>query len=260
MKTTKSASEKNMDCSKSVARKKVWQNKSAAASLRHPKLYYHKSLTKMTTPTTNTAVIYARVSSTGDRQSTARQVADLTAYANANSLTILRVFEEKVSGAKKLEERPVLSECLDYCEAKKPSFLLLSELSRLGRSTLQVLRSLERLHAAGVSVYIQNIGLSTLRADGSVNPIAGILVTVLAEISAIEREQIVYRLNSGRKNYVARGGRLGRKKGSLKLDDAYRNEYADVIRLLRRGLSIRNVAKITGRSTSTVQKVKRMAF
>jgi len=57
-----------------------------------------------------------------------------------------------------------------------------------------------------------------------------------------------------------RGGRLGRKKGSLKLDYAYRNEYADVIRLLRRGLSIRNVAKITGRSTSTVQKVKRMAF
>ena len=105
------------------------------------------------------AVIYARVSSSSDRQDTTRQVEDLKRYAEANQLSVVKVFEEHISGAKKIEERAVLTECLDYCTSHSVKFLLLSELSRLGRSTLQVLRSLERLHEAGVSVFIQNLGI-----------------------------------------------------------------------------------------------------
>ena len=61
-----------------------------------------------------TAVIYARVSSTGERQSTARQVADLTNYASRNGLEVLNVYEEYISGAKRNAERAVLTECIDY--------------------------------------------------------------------------------------------------------------------------------------------------
>ena len=74
-----------------------------------------------------------------------------------------------------------------------------------------MLRSLEVLHEAKVSVYIQNLGLYTLQPDGKVNPIVSILITILAEMSNIERSNIVYRLNSGRSNYIAKGGKLGRK-------------------------------------------------
>ena len=80
------------------------------------------------------AAIYARVSSTGDRQSTERQVIDLTDYANKNSMTICQTFEEHISGAKKNHERPVLQECLTFCVEEKIDVLLLSELSRLGRN------------------------------------------------------------------------------------------------------------------------------
>ncbi len=96
---------------------------------------------------------------------------------------------------RKNEERQVLTDCLEYCTANPVNYLLLSELSRLGRSTLQVLRSLEILHEAKVSVYIQNLGLYTLQKDGKVNPIVSILITILAEMSNIERSNIVYRLN-----------------------------------------------------------------
>jgi DNA invertase Pin-like site-specific DNA recombinase len=203
------------------------------------------------------AVIYARVSSANDRQNTQRQVEDLTRFACQNEYDLVGTYQEHVSGAAKNENRLVLMECLDYCVSHKVDFLLLSELSRLGRSTLQVLKSLEILHEAGVSVYIQNLGIYTLQSDGSVNPIASIMVTVLAEMATIERSNIAYRLNSGRANYIANGGKLGRKAGSIKSMDKKKEEYKEVISLLKRGYSVRNVAKLSGVSASTVQRVKK---
>ena len=203
------------------------------------------------------AVIYARVSSVNDRQNTQRQVEDLTRFASQNEYGLVGTYQEHVSGAAKNENRLVLMECLDYCIKNKVDFLLLSELSRLGRSTLQVLKSLEVLHEAGVSVYIQNLGIYTLQSDGNVNPIASIMVTVLAEMANIERSNIAYRLNSGRANYIANGGKLGRKAGSIKSMDKKKEEYKDAISLLKRGYSVRNVAKLSGVSASTIQRIKK---
>ena len=203
------------------------------------------------------AVIYARVSSTGDRQDTARQIKDLEKYARSQNVEIVKIYEEHVSGAKRIEERQVLTKCLEYCTRNSVDFLLLSELSRLGRSTLQVLRSLEILHEAKVSVYVQNLGLYTLQANGKVNPIASIMVTVLAEMANIERSNIQYRLNSGRANYIANGGKLGRKKGSTKSEEKLKEEYKETILLLKKGYSIRNIAKLQGIGISTVQRIKK---
>ena len=203
-----------------------------------------------------TAVIYARVSSVGDRQDTSRQIRDLEILAKEKSLKVVNTYEEHISGAKKNEERQVLTECLDFCTGNNVDYLLLSELSRLGRSTLQVLKSLERLHEAKVSVYIQNLGIYSLQPNGEVNPIASILITVLAEMGNIERANIQYRLNSGRAQYVRNGGKLGRKTGTIKSEDKKKEEYKEVISLLKRGYSIRNTAKITGYSFSTVQRIK----
>ena len=202
------------------------------------------------------AVIYARVSSVSDRQDTSRQIEDLRKYANLRDIEVVATFEEHISGAKKNEERQVLTDCLEYCTTNSVHYLLLSELSRLGRSTLQVLRSLEVPHEAKVSVYIQNLGLYTLQPDGKVNPIVSILITILAEMSNIERSNIVYRLNSGRSNYIAKGGKLGRKTGSIKTEEKKREEYKEVIQLLKKGYSVRNVAKLQGIGISTVQRVK----
>ena len=203
-----------------------------------------------------TAVIYARVSSTNDRQDTSRQIEDLKRFATSQDIEVVSIFEEHISGAKKLEERQVLTTCLEYCKKKSANYLLLSELSRLGRSTLQVLRSLDILHEAKVSVYIQNLGLYTLQPNGDVNPIASIMVTVLAEMANIERSNIQYRLNSGRANYIAKGGKLGRKVGAIKTEDKKKEEYKETIALLKKGYSVRNIAKLQGVGISTVQRIK----
>ena len=202
------------------------------------------------------AVIYARVSSENDRQDTSRQIKDLESFSIKNDMIIVKTYEEHISGAKKNEERQVLTECLNYCTKEKVDFLLLSELSRLGRSTLQVLKSLEILHQAKVSVYIQNLGIYSLQPNGDVNPIASILITVLAEMGNIERSNIQYRLNSGRANYIRNGGKLGRKVGSVKTIEQKKEQYKDIISYLKRGYSIRNVAKLTNKGISTVQRIK----
>ena len=202
------------------------------------------------------AVIYARVSSENDRQDTTRQITDLQNYASRENIIIEKIFQEHISGVKKIEERAVLQECLDYCCSQGVSFLLLSEISRLGRSTLQVLRSLERLHEAKVSVFIQNLGIYSLQVDGSVNPLASIIITVLAEFSNIERTNIQYRLNSGRSQYVANGGKLGRKVGYRISDEEMREKYKNAITLLKKGYSVRAVAKLESLSHTTVQKLK----
>ena len=80
----------------------------------------------------NTAIIYARVSSSGylaNRQDTSRQVADLQAYADFAHLKVVKVYEEHISGAKKRDERPILIEALDFCKQNTIGMVLVSELS-----------------------------------------------------------------------------------------------------------------------------------
>lgn len=205
----------------------------------------------------HTAVIYARVSSMGDRQSTERQIEDLTRYAEGKGYEIMRVFQEHVSGAKSNQERGVLSECLEFCKTEHPGTLMVTELSRLGRSTVEVLKAVEDLTAAGVNTYILDLNLSTLDERGEENPVAKMVLTVLALGAEMERKLILGRLNSGRALAKSKGIKMGRPKGSALTNEDIQAKYPEVVRHLRKGKnSIREIAKLTGISISTVQRVK----
>ena len=209
------------------------------------------------------AAIYARVSSTGDRQSTERQVIDLTDYADKNGITICKTFEEHISGAKRNDERAVLSECIEYAISNRVDVVLFSELSRCGRAIWEVLDTIRTLKDNGINAYFQKEGLSLFSEDGSENVYLAVMLSVLCVCSQIERESIYYRLQSGRKVYMdknlAETGKsgLGRKVGYRKPIDKKREEYKDTLKLLRVGYPIRKVAKLTDVSESTVKRLKR---
>lgn len=204
-----------------------------------------------------TAVIYARVSSMGDRQSPERQVRDLIEYANRNNFKIVKIFEEHISGAKKNDERLVLTECLQYCENLAIDMLLVSELSRLGRNVDEVLATVRDCKDSNLNIYFQKENLSLFQSDGSKNPFLNIFISVLGTCAELERENIQFRLQSGRKRYVENGGQLGRRVGSIKSKETKEQEYAKVIRELRRGTSIRRTAKLCDVSVSTTARLKR---
>ena len=202
-----------------------------------------------------TAVIYARVSSSGDRQSTDRQVADLRAFAKREGFEVLEVYAENCSGAR--EDRPELLRCVDYLKRGECSTLLVSEISRLGRSVKGVVNTIDELNKAKVNIYLQDINLYTLLPDGSENPLAKVILTVLALGAEIERQSIVRRLNSGRERAKEKGVKLGRPKGSMMSNQELLNKYPEVVKKLRKGRSIREIAKICDVSASTVQRIKK---
>ena len=204
-----------------------------------------------------TAVIYARVSSIGDRQNTDRQISDLLDYVSFKNLEISKIYEEHISGAKKNTERPVLQEAIEYCKSNHISILLVSELSRLGRNAFEVLATVKDLIDSGVNLYMQKEQLTLLDADGKPTMFAPIMIATLSTCAQLERENIKFRLNSGRKLYIERGGKLGRKVGSVKTIEQKREEYRDIISYLKRGYSVRNVAKLCNKGISTVQRVKK---
>ena len=204
-----------------------------------------------------TAVIYARVSSVGDRQSTSRQVADLTNYASLNGIEVVEVYEEHISGAKRNEERAVLTVCIDYAIANSVDVVMFSELSRCGRAVWEVLDTIRTLKDNGINAYFQKEGLSLFSADGKENPYLAVMVSVLGVCAQMERENISYRLNSGRKLAIEKGVKMGRKVGSVKSMEQKESEYAKVIRSLKAGKSIRDTAAICSVSVSTVQRIKK---
>ena len=202
------------------------------------------------------AVIYARVSSTGDRQDTERQVEDLKRYATAAGLDIVEVYTEKASGAK--DDREILAECIEALRAGKADTLLLSELSRLGRSVRKILDVTDDLTKAGINIHILDLNIDTLLPDGKENPVAKMLLTVLGLGAEIERKNIVSRLNSGRQLAIEKGVQLGRPVGSGMTDEELLQKYPDVVKRLKKGLSVRDTAAACNVSTFTVQKVKKI--
>lgn len=203
------------------------------------------------------AIIYARVSSTNDRQNTNRQIADLMSYAQYAQFEVVRTFEEHVSGAKKNTERPILVEALDYCINEKIDMLLVSELSRLGRNAFEVLEVVKRLADSKINLFIQKEQFTLLDAEGNPSMFAPIMLATLSTCAQLERENIKFRLNSGRNQYIANGGKLGRSIGSTKSLDKKKEEYKEVVKLLKQKISIRKVAKLTDVSVSTVQRIKK---
>lgn len=204
----------------------------------------------------NKAVIYARVSSVGERQDTARQVADLTAYAAAAGLEPVAVYEEKASGAKL--DREVLADCLEFLKSGGADVLLVTEISRLGRTVRQVVDIVDDLTKAGINIHILQQGCSTLKPDGTPDPMTTVMITMFGAFAEMERTAIVDRLQSGRRVAKASGKvRFGRPQGSKQTDEEIIKKYPKVVKRLTNGQTVRDIAKLEGFSTKTVQKVKK---
>jgi DNA invertase Pin-like site-specific DNA recombinase len=201
-------------------------------------------------------VIYTRVST--NLQEYDRQVNDLETFATKQGYNVVRIFSEKISGAKKNVERKELTAMIEFCLNSQVDKVLISELSRLGRNTLEVLNAVEILNENKISLYICNLGIETLTAEKDISISSKLMITMLAEFASMERTQIRQRMKSGYDNHRAKGGKVGRNKGSVKSNLILKEEYKDVIIYLKQGMSLNNIVKLTGKSKPTVIKIKKI--
>lgn len=202
-------------------------------------------------------VLLCRVSTAG--QDYSRQVDELTDFCSRMGWNVRRIFTAKVSGAKKIEERSELTEMLDYIRENRIDKVCVLEISRLGRNTLEALKVIQLLNDNGVCLFIKNYNLETLGADGKVNPIAGMICTILLEVAQMERLTIIERMASGRDRYIAKcraeGIKMGRPETYRKSDERMKTQYTKELGLLKKGISLRNISAITGTSVGTIRKL-----
>ncbi|MBO5074557.1 MAG: recombinase family protein [Bacteroidales bacterium] len=203
-------------------------------------------------------VILARVST--NKQDYDRQIIELTDYCNRVGWEVANVFANKVSGAKAVEERAEIVDMIEYVRTNAIRRVVVLEISRLGRNTLEALKVIQTLNENGVSLYIKNYNLETLNPDGKPNPVASLITTILLEIASMERLTIQERMASGRDKYIAKcretGVKMGRPSSYRKSDEEYKEQYSKEISLLRKGISLRNIYAITGTSVGTLRKLQ----
>ena len=204
-------------------------------------------------------VLLCRVST--NHQDYNRQINELTEFCSKQGWNVSKVFANKISGAKTIEERTEIQDMITYVRAHDIDKVVVLEISRLGRNTLEALKVIQMLNEEGICLYVKNYNLETI-VNGKINPVASLICTILLEIASMERLTIVERMTSGRNQYIAKcraeGKKMGRPETYKKSDDAYREQYAKDISLLKKGISLRNVNSITGTSIMTLRKVKSM--
>ena len=205
-------------------------------------------------------VLLARVST--DKQEYRRQINELKGFCEKMNWEIVGTFANKVSGTETIENRTEIVGMVEFVRKNAVKRVVCLEISRLGRNTLEALKVIQILNENRVSLFIKNYSLETLNADGSVNPIASLICTILLEIASMERLTIRERMNSGRTQYIERcrreGIKMGRPATYKKELDTYKQQYQKEIGLLKKGISLRNVASITGTSVNTIRKIKEL--
>jgi DNA invertase Pin-like site-specific DNA recombinase len=189
-------------------------------------------------------------------QDNQRQIDELREYSQKMNFNVVKVFEEKISGGKKNEERPILLEMIQFVKENQIDKVLCWELSRLGRNTIEVLMTIELLNDNCISLFIKNYNIETLNEKCEINPLSQFMIKILTSVSQMERTQIRQRIKSGYDSFRKNGGKVGRKNGFTKDKETLLNQHKDVVKYLRQGQSVRNTMKLTGKSSGTVQKIK----
>ncbi len=171
------------------------------------------------------------------------------------------VMLDRVSGSVSFKDRPKGQELTKLVEQGKISELWVEEFSRLGRNTGNVIKTLEWLDEMKVNVVVRNIGLQS-RPNGVKNPIWKMISSVMSSLYEMELENIKERTMVGRKVYVLNGGRLGRPEGTKETEKDFleKPQTKEIIKNLKKGLTIKDICKIVDCSNKTIIKTKRLCI
>ena len=201
-------------------------------------------------------VILVRVSSA--RQETDRQISELVDYAAKQNYNVVEVLEEVITGNADGGKRSGIQRAITLAKDGLIDKVLVHEISRLARKNSIAHKFLETLDECNVSLYWHQHSIETLLENGKRNPTASIMFSLLSELSRNEVENLSLRIRSGLAQARKNGHTIGRPKGSVVSKDVFLKKHGDIVRQLKKGKSIRDVAKILSKGASTVQRVRKI--
>jgi DNA invertase Pin-like site-specific DNA recombinase len=201
------------------------------------------------------AVILARVSK--NTQDFERQITELRKVATSRAYEVVEEIVSKHTGDTKNENRPDIQRLLNLASTGAVQTVMVSEVSRLGRKTFEILKVLEILTEHGINIYVHNFKIDTLLPDGKRHPVGQLLFMFLSERARAENEDRRERIISGIEQARRKGVRFGRPEGKED-DKAFLKRHKKVVASLQLGNSIRATMKVAGVAMATVQKVKKL--
>lgn len=170
----------------------------------------------------------------------------------------IKNYIDKCSGAIPFAERTQASKLINDIESGKINFVEVHSIDRLGRNQLDILNTIEWFKSKGVNLRVDNLGVELFTIDEKVNPAFQIIVSVMGTLAEMEREQIKERQKEGIAIAKAKGIYTGRKVGSVESKDETLHKHKDVVKYLNQKMSVRDINKLTSKSTATIQKVKKL--
>ncbi|GAA4282276.1 recombinase family protein [Gaetbulibacter aestuarii] len=202
------------------------------------------------------AIIISRCSTNERKQDITRQSEELR-LNYGNVYQIIKEFSYYKSGTK---NDAVNDEILEYALSYGVKHIIALEISRISRKISSFALFLEKCNANSINIIIDNYKLHTLLENGEINGMVQTMLSIASTFASAELRLIKSRLDSGRKKYIKNGGTLGRAVGSVKPTDQLLNEHSDIVKYVRQNQSVRNIMKLTGKSSGTVQKVRKIVL
>ncbi len=171
----------------------------------------------------------------------------------------LTLFDKGVSGKIPFFESEKGKELTQLVKDGKVSEVVVEEISRIGRNTLDTISTLKFFEEYGVNVVVKSMGNLQSMVNGKKNPIWNLITSVMSSLYELERENILERTEMGRKMYVMNGGKLGRKVGTTesRKDFLNKEKTKKIFNLLDKGKSVRDINGRLGYSFSTIVKVRK---
>ncbi|WCO02751.1 recombinase family protein [Psychroserpens ponticola] len=202
------------------------------------------------------ALIISRCSTTESKQDVTRQSEELRCNYG-NTYQIIKEFSYYKSGTK---NDAVNDDILEYAITNNVKHIIASETSRISRKISSFALFLEKCNENKINIIIDNYKLHTLLENGEVNGMVQTMLSIASTFAMAELRLIKSRLDSGRAKYIKEGGKLGRRVNSTKNSKQLLTEHSDIVKFVKQNQSIRNIMTLTGKSSGTVQKVRKLVL
>jgi DNA invertase Pin-like site-specific DNA recombinase len=167
------------------------------------------------------------------------------------------LYNDVVSGTTPFNKRKKGAELFEAITSGQVTYLSVSSVDRLGRNLHDIMCTINFLEENKVVLKVDNLGIESM-VDGNKNPTFDMIVSVMANVSAMEHATLLERQKEGIAEAKKRGVYKGRVRGSRESSDVVLDKYKGVTKLLKEGMSLRRIAKLEDVSLATVQKVKKL--
>lgn len=189
-------------------------------------------------------------------QNSARQIETFKSHEGFDPS---RLYVERIQGNIPFRERPEAVKLFDeITNNSEPCTVVVDSIDRLGRNLIDILNTIDLFTKNKINLKSIKEGFTTLLENGEVNPMAQLVISCMGSIAEMNRNQIKQRAMEGIKVAQALGKFQGRKIGAIQTDEKLLQRHQTIVKKLQKGISMRDISEITGASSTTICKVKKV--